>query len=87
MILLKKFADIYKSSAVVSIWTLISRILGFARDILFAVFLGSGPMADAFLIAFRLPSLFRRFFAEGTFSAAFIPLLSEKMKMMDLKKA
>ena len=86
MILLKKFADIYKSSAVVSIWTLISRILGFARDILFAVFLGSGPMADAFLIAFRLPSLFRRFFAEGTFSAAFIPLLSEKNENDGLKE-
>lgn len=86
MISLKKFADIYKSSAVVSIWTLISRILGFARDILFAVFLGSGPMADAFLIAFRLPSLFRRFFAEGTFSAAFIPLLSEKNENDGLKE-
>ena len=86
MISLKNFADIYKSSAVVSIWTLISRILGFARDILFAVFLGSGPMADAFLIAFRLPSLFRRFFAEGTFSAAFIPLLSEKNENDGLKE-
>ena len=86
MILLKKFADLYKSSAVVSIWTLISRVLGFARDILFAVFLGSGPMADAFLIAFRLPSLFRRFFAEGTFSAAFIPLLSEKNENDGLKE-
>ena len=73
----KKLENIYKSSAVVSAWTLISRVLGFVRDILFAFFLGSGPVADAFIIAFRIPNLFRRFFAEGVFSAAFIPLLSE----------
>ena len=82
----KNYASIYKSSAVVGIWTLISRLLGFVRDILFAVFLGSGPVADAFLIAFRLPNLFRRFFAEGTFSAAFIPLLSEKNKNYGLEE-
>jgi len=73
---LTKLSNIYKSSAVVSIWTLISRILGFIRDILFASILGSGPIAEAFIIAFRIPNLFRRFFAEGAFSAAFIPLLS-----------
>jgi len=74
---LKKLSNIYKSSAVVSIWTLISRVLGFIRDILFASILGSGPIAEAFIIAFRIPNLFRRFFAEGAFSAAFIPLLSK----------
>ena len=73
-----KLSSLYKSSAVVSAWTLLSRLMGFIRDILFASILGSGPIADAFLVAFRVPNLFRRFFAEGAFSAAFIPLLSER---------
>ena len=73
---LNKFSRIYRSSAVVSFWTLVSRIFGYGRDILFAAFLGSGPIAEAFIIAFRIPNLFRRFFAEGSFSAAFIPLLT-----------
>ena len=86
MIFFKKLANIYKSSAVVSFWTLLSRILGFIRDIIFAVLLGAGPAADAFIIAFRLPSLFRRFFTEGTFSAAFIPLLAEHNKSFVVEK-
>ena len=77
MLFLNKLSSIYRSSVVVSAWTLISRIMGFIRDILFASILGSGPVADAFLIAFRIPNLCRKFFAEGAFSAAFIPLLSE----------
>ena len=75
---LYKASSIYKSSAVVGFWTLCSRIMGFIRDILFAAILGSGPIADAFILAFRIPNLFRKFFAEGAFSAAFIPLLTEK---------
>lgn len=55
--------------------TLVSRVLGFARDGLLAAAFGSGPVADAFFVAFRLPNLFRRLFAEGAFSAAFVPLL------------
>ena len=51
--------------ATVGMWTLLSRILGFVRDVLIAGFLGSGPVAEAFLIAFSLPNMFRRFFAEG----------------------
>ena len=50
-----------------------SRILGYLRDILIAVFLGASIFADAFFVAFRLPNTFRRLFAEGTFNAAFIP--------------
>ena len=73
-----KIPNIYKSSAVVGVWTFLSRIMGFIRDILFASILGSGAIADAFLLAFRIPNLFRKFFAEGAFSAAFIPLLAEK---------
>ena len=53
--------------------TIISRILGYIRDILIAVFLGASIFADAFFVAFRLPNTFRRLFAEGTFNAAFIP--------------
>jgi len=60
-------------------WTLASRVLGFLRDILIAAFLGAGPIAEAFLIAFSLPNMFRRFFAEGAFSMAFIPLFSKKL--------
>ncbi len=55
--------------------TLTSRALGFVRDALTAAVLGSGPVADAFFVAFRLPNLFRRLFAEGAFAAAFVPML------------
>jgi putative peptidoglycan lipid II flippase len=54
-------------------WTMASRILGFARDILIAALLGAGPVADAFFLANRLPNLFRRLFGEGAFNAAFVP--------------
>jgi putative peptidoglycan lipid II flippase len=54
-------------------WTMASRVLGFARDILLAALLGAGPVADAFFLANRLPNLFRRLFGEGAFNAAFVP--------------
>ena len=54
-------------------WTMASRVLGFARDMLIAARLGAGPMADAFFVALKLPNLFRRLFGEGAFNAAFIP--------------
>src|SRR6202045_4418648 len=53
--------------------TLLSRLTGFARDILLAAVLGAGPIADAFFVAFRLPNHFRAIFAEGAFNAAFVP--------------
>src|SRR4030088_1774266 len=53
--------------------TLLSRLTGFARDIMLAAVLGAGPVADAFLVAFRLPNHFRAIFAEGAFAAAFVP--------------
>ena len=59
-------------------WTLLSRVLGFVRDVLIASFLGPGALMDAFVAAFRLPNLFRRFFAEGAFNAAFVPMFSKK---------
>src|SRR5262249_14474023 len=54
-------------------WTLVSRLTGFVRDILLAAMLGAGPVADAFVVAFRLPNHFRAIFAEGAFNAAFVP--------------
>ena len=61
-------------------WTLMSRLLGFVRDVLIAAWLGTGPVAEAFLIAFALPNMFRRFFAEGAFNMAFVPLFSKKLE-------
>jgi putative peptidoglycan lipid II flippase len=57
-------------------YTMVSRLLGFARDILIAANLGAGPVADAFFVAFKLPNFFRRLFAEGAFNAGFVPLFS-----------
>ncbi len=61
-------------------WTLFSRFLGFARDILMAQTLGAGPVAEAFLIAFSLPNMFRRFFAEGALNMAFVPMFAKKLE-------
>jgi putative peptidoglycan lipid II flippase len=57
-------------------WTLGSRVLGFARDMLIAALAGAGPVADAFFVALKLPNLFRRLFGEGAFNAAFVPEFS-----------
>ena len=73
--------NLLSSASIFSFFTLISRILGYLRDILIAVFLGASIFADAFFVAFRLPNTFRRLFAEGTFNAAFIPsYTSAKLK-------
>jgi len=56
--------------------TAISRVLGFARDVMMAALLGAGPIADAFLVAFKLPNFFRRLFGEGAFNNAFVPIFS-----------
>jgi len=65
--------NLIKSTGTFSFFTTISRILGYLRDILIAIFFGSGPLADAFFVAFRIPNTFRRLFSEGTFNAAFVP--------------
>ena len=65
-----------RSVATIGSYTLVSRVFGFIRDILTAAILGAGPVADAFFVAQRLPNLFRSLFAEGAFSAAFVPLAS-----------
>lgn len=69
-----------RSIATVGVMTLVSRVLGFVRDMLVAATLGAGWMADAFFVAFKLPNLFRRLFAEGAFNLAFVPLFAGKLE-------
>ncbi len=61
-------------------WTLVSRGAGLVRELMMAAYLGAGPVADAFNVAFSLPNMFRRFFAEGAFNQAFVPLYSKKLE-------
>ena len=77
--------NLLSSTYVFSFFTLLSRILGYLRDILIAIFLGTSIFADAFFVAFRLPNTFRRLFAEGAFNAAFIPSYTSA-KMEDKEK-
>jgi putative peptidoglycan lipid II flippase len=69
-----------RAIATVGSFTLLSRIVGFVRDIVLSAVLGSGPIADAFIVAFKLPNLFRRLFAEGAFAAAFVPLFARELQ-------
>ena len=68
--------NLIKSTSTFSFFTIISRLLGYLRDILIAIFLGTGALADAFFVAFRIPNTFRRLFSEGAFNAAFVPSYS-----------
>ena len=70
--------NLLSSASIFSFYTLVSRVLGYFRDILIAVFLGASIYADAFFVAFRLPNTFRRLFSEGVFNAAFIPSYIEE---------
>ncbi|MBF0282508.1 MAG: murein biosynthesis integral membrane protein MurJ [Zetaproteobacteria bacterium] len=72
--------SIMRAATTVASWTMLSRLLGFLRDIFIARILGAGPLADAFFIAFKLPNFFRRIFAEGTLTVALIPVLSDERK-------
>ena len=72
--------SLYRSFATVGGLTAISRVLGFVRDQLIAYVLGTGMVADAFIVAFRIPNLFRRLFAEGAFNSAFVPLFAERLE-------
>lgn len=69
--------SLFRSAATISSFTLLSRITGLIRDILIARAFGAGPLTDAFWVAFRIPNLLRRLFAEGAFSQAFVPILGE----------
>ncbi|SDX08581.1 putative peptidoglycan lipid II flippase [Albimonas donghaensis] len=73
-------ARLMRSFATVGGWTMASRVGGLIRDILVAAALGAGPAAEAFVAAFTLPNLFRRFFAEGAFNTAFIPMFSRRLE-------
>src|SRR3989338_654811 len=69
--------NLLKALAAVSSMTLMSRILGFVRDTIIARVFGAGLYSDAFFVAFKIPNLLRRLFAEGAFSQAFVPILAE----------
>ena len=71
--------NLIKSTGTFGFYTIISRLLGYLRDILIAIFLGTGFIADAFFVAFRIPNTFRRLFAEGTFNAAFVPSYTSQL--------
>jgi putative peptidoglycan lipid II flippase len=71
--------NLIKSTGTFSFFTIISRLLGYLRDILIAIFLGTSLLADVFFVAFRIPNTFRRLFSEGTFNAAFVPSYSSEL--------
>jgi len=73
--------NLIKSTGTFSFFTVLSRISGYIRDILIAFFLGTGFIADAFFVAFRIPNTFRRLFSEGTFNAAFIPSYTSEQRL------
>ena len=79
--------NLVKSTGTFGFYTIISRLLGYLRDVLIAIFIGTGFIADVFFVAFRIPNTFRRLFAEGTFNAAFVPsYTSELAKSKKLSK-
>ncbi len=71
--------NLIKSTGTFSFFTIISRVLGYLRDIFVAIFLGTGFFADVFFVAFRIPNTFRRLFSEGTFNAAFVPSYASEL--------
>ncbi len=71
--------NLVKSTGTFGFYTIISRLLGYLRDVLIAIFLGTNFIADAFFVAFRIPNTFRRLFAEGTFNAAFVPSYTSEL--------
>ncbi len=72
--------NLLRSAATVGGTTFLSRILGFVRDMMVASAIGSGPIADAFFVAFRFPNMFRSIFAEGAFNSAFVPLFAKRLE-------
>ena len=72
--------NVIRSSLIYSLFTSISRVFGFLRDIFIANFLGTGVIADIFFVAFRLPNTFRRIFSEGALNSAFVPIYTKLIK-------
>jgi len=79
--------SVLKATAIFGSFTMISRVLGFIRDILMAAVLGAGTVSDCFVVAFKLPNFFRRLFAEGAFSASFVPIFSVTLEKGGKEKA
>ena len=79
--------SLVRTSITIGGLTLVSRVLGLVRDMLMARFVGAGMASDAFLIAWRLPNLFRALFAEGAFAAVFVPLFNKKMTEAEREEA
>jgi len=78
---------LYQAFATVGGLTMVSRVLGFVRDMMTAAVLGSGLVADAFFVAFRFPNLFRRLFGEGAFNSAFVPLFAKNIEQEGISRA
>ena len=79
----EKGSSLLRSSAVVGVMTMLSRLLGLVRDVVIAHAFGASGSADAFFVAFKIPNFLRRLFAEGAFSQAFVPVLSEYRSQRD----
>ena len=71
--------NLVKSTGTFGFYTTLSRLLGYLRDFLIAIFLGTSVFADVFFVAFRIPNTFRRLFTEGTFNAAFVPSYTSEL--------
>ena len=78
---------LFKIISIIGSMTFLSRILGYLRDLLIARVIGAGLVSDAFFVAFKLPNLFRRLFAEGSMNSAFIPVISGISSRFGRKKA
>lgn len=76
-----------KRASIIAGATLVSRVLGFIRDVIIAFALGAGPLADAFFVAFRIPNLLRRLFAEGSLTLAFVPVFSRTRQEQGIEQA
>ena len=79
----QKKPGLLRSSAVVGVMTMLSRVLGLIRDVVVASYFGASSSADAFFVAFKIPNFLRRLFAEGAFAQAFVPVLSEYRSQRD----
>ena len=79
--------SLIKSTATIGGYTLLSRVLGFVRDVTIASSLGASFMSDAFFVAFKLPNFLRRLFAEGAFNSAFVPLFAGMLAVDGKEKA
>lgn len=80
---LQKPGGLLRSTGIISLLTMVSRVLGLVRDIVLAQFFGAGASSDAFFVAFKIPNFLRRLFAEGAFAQAFVPVLSEYRETKD----